>query len=135
MANAKALSVGLCLFLLVPAICMAQAKRIPVAIGHSGNDSVGQGVAFALKEAIRGSQSISFVDYETLPKKPTIVVNLVSVESYSEKGVSSAIGVTVIYDSPEMPGLGIYLSSSVLHCGKDRVESCGKNILPNIDRA
>jgi hypothetical protein len=47
----------LALFILIaPSLCLAQAaKKIPVAVSHSGDDQVGQ--AFALKEAIRESQS------------------------------------------------------------------------------
>jgi hypothetical protein len=52
----KLLKLGILIFLLLPGIAGAQSKRIPVAVVHTGNDSAGQGMAFALKDAIRGSQ-------------------------------------------------------------------------------
>ena len=49
------------LFLFVPSVSVAQSKRIPVAVSHYGDDSIGQGMAFALKEAIP-SRSYLFED-------------------------------------------------------------------------
>jgi hypothetical protein len=124
-------------FLLVPSLCLAQAaKKIPVAISHGGDDPVGQGFVLALKEAIRGSKSLLLVDTETLPKIPRIVVHVISVDNVvAEKGDSSAIGIIIVYDGSQTPGDGIYLSASVSICGKDRVESCAKSTLPDIDRS
>ena len=134
MANAKALTVGLCLFLLAPAVCLAQAKKIPIAVDHTGDDSVGKGVAFALKEAIRGSRGFYLVDNDL--KAPRITVILVSVDDNigSEKGFSSAIAVAIVYDSIATAGRGIFLTLLVHDCGRDRIETCAKNILPAIDK-
>ncbi len=125
----------LIVFLLVPCLCLAQpSKRTAVAVTHTGEDQVGRSFAFALKEAIRRSQSFVLVD-DTLTG-PRIVVHLVSVDSYaSQMGVSSAIGISIVYDSMETPGNGIFISSSVSSCGRDHAESCAKNdVLPSIDR-
>lgn len=120
--------------LVAPGLCLAQAKRTPVSVRHDGEDQVGRSFAFALKEAIRRSQS--FILVENTLTGPRIVVTLLSVESYAnQKGVSSAIGTTIVYDSLQTPGNGIWLTSSISHCGSDRVESCAKNELPNIDDA
>ena len=78
------------------------AKKIPVAVVHSGDDSVGRNVAFAPKEAIRSSQSFNLVDDDPLPKTPRIVVNLVSLDitaRENSKGLSSAIPETIVYAS------------------------------------
>ena len=113
------------------------AKRISVAVDHDGYDQVGQSVTFALKEAIRKSEGFLLVDHEPLlPAMPRIIVRLVSVDGFAgEKGVSSAIGITIVYDSMLTAGRGIYVTSSVLACGRTQVESCAKNTLPSIDRA
>lgn len=44
------------ILLLVPVMGFSQASKIRVAVAHTGNDSIGQAMAFALKEAIRSSQ-------------------------------------------------------------------------------
>ena len=52
----KLLRLSVFLLLFVPVIAAAQSKKIPVAVeDDSLQDSLAQGVAFALKEAIRGS--------------------------------------------------------------------------------
>jgi hypothetical protein len=67
---------------------------------------------------------------------PRIAVHLISVDtSEDQKGNSSAVAITMAYDSLETPGLGILLNSSVIYCGSDKVESCAKKQLPHIDDA
>src|SRR5687767_8224897 len=103
----KLLRLSVFLILIVPVIASAQSKKIPVALVHKGKDSVGPGVAFALKEAIRGSQSFFLVDHEPLPKRPKITVNVISAESHTTDG-SSAIAVVIVYENLQTPG-GIFL--------------------------
>jgi hypothetical protein len=133
----KQLALAFLIFVLVPSLCLAQAaKKIPVAVSHGGDDPVGQAFVLALKEAIRGSNSLLLVDNEILPETPRIVVHVISVDNVvAEKGVSSAIGIIIVYKGSQTPGDGIYLSASVSICGKDRVESCAKSTLPDIDRS
>ena len=121
------------LFLFLPALCFAQgAKKIPVKVGHDGNDQVGKSVVFALKEAIRGSQSFFLV--EDL-KRPAISVTLLSVDvDDPDKGIRSSMTVIVVYDSMTTPGAGIFLNAVGLMCGRNIAERCAKDILPIIDR-
>jgi hypothetical protein len=131
----KQLVFALLILLLAPSLCLAQAaKKTPVAVSHEGHDQVGQSFAFALKEAIRGSQSFLLVDHEAVPKTARIVVYLISIEARAgDSGVSSAI--TIVYDNPQTFGSGIYITSSIHVCGRDRTESCAKRTLPKIDQA
>jgi hypothetical protein len=132
----KTLRLLVVIFFVAPSICIAQAaKKIPVAVSHLGADQVGQSSAFALKEAIRGSKGFVLVDYDTFPQTPRIVVVLVSVEDSQTTGASSAIGVSIVYDGPKVPGSGILLTATVVTCGSNRVESCAKIILSRIDSA
>lgn len=122
---------------LVPDIGVAQSKKIPVAVFQDGDDSVGQAVAFSLKEAIRASQSFKFVDDEVTPKTARIVVHLTSMDNggVSEtKGISSAIAAVIVYDSSAMPVLGVFLTAAIKVCGKAAVEACAKQLLPAIDK-
>jgi len=120
------------IWLLASSLALAQDPRIPVAVSHSGHDKVGQQLAFALKEAIRGSRSFRFVDHQIGPTSPRIVVYLVSIDS-DVSGVNAAISNAIIYDHVSIPGWGIILSLGVQSCSQDRLETCGKEILPNID--
>ena len=132
----KQLALALLIFFLAPSLCLAQAaKKIPVAVNHDGGDQVGQSVAVALKEAIRRSQSFFLVDNDL--KQPRIVVQLVSVDSSigETSGLASAIAIVIVYDSLQTPGNGIFVTTVILSCGSNQVESCAKNTLPHIDRA
>lgn len=40
---------------------LAQAERVPILVDHSGEDSVGQSVAFELKEQIRRSGAFRLI--------------------------------------------------------------------------
>ena len=131
----KTLSWLFVLYLFLPSIAVAQSKKIPVGVSHEGDDSVGQGVAFALKEAIRGSQG--FVLVETNAKTPKIVIVAESVEALVVplKGRASAIAYSIIYYRTKGPGAGIFLGIKVQSCGPEIIESCAKQILPAVDQA
>ena len=135
----KQLALAFLICLLVPSVCLSQAaKKIPVAVTHDGDDQVGQSIAFALKESIRGSQSFFLVDHDTLTKMPRIVVRLISLDlslPSEQPGHDSTIAIVIVYDSLETPGNGVYITSSVQVCGRTQVESCAKGRLPLIDRA
>src|SRR5262245_55347134 len=119
------------LFLLFPYLCFAQSKKIPVAIDHEGEDSVGRGIAFSLKEAIRASQGFFLVDDSSV--KARIVARMASVDALNEGNMSS-IEIAIVYDSMEIPAGGIYLNIVAQNCGRNRIEACAKGILVEIDR-
>ncbi len=131
----KASILLLVLCLLVPTIAVPQSKKIPVAVDHDGQDSIGRAVAFALKEAIRGS--LGFVLVETNVKIPRIIIVAQSVDALvdSVKGRVSAIAFSIIYYRTNGPGVGIFLGITVQSCGPDIIEICVKQVLPHIDRA
>jgi hypothetical protein len=122
---------------LVPGIAVAQSKKIPVAVFHDGDDSVGRGVAFALKEAIRTSQAFTLLDHEGLPKTPRIVVRLLSldIKISDTQNLYSAFSITILYDSLETPGLGTPFYNGLRVCGRNEIEQCTRLILPLIDHA
>jgi hypothetical protein len=131
----KTLTSLFALCLLLPSIAIAQSKKIPIAVSHEGDDSIGQAVAFALKEAIRGSQG--FVLVETNAKIPKIMIVAESVEALVAplNGRVSAIAYSIIYYRTKGPGAGIFLGIKVQSCGPEIIESCAKQILPAVDQA
>jgi len=88
-----------------------------------------------MKEAVRGSRSFHFVNDEPAPTTPRIDVHLVSLNAEIGYQISSAIAYTVAYDHFSVPFNGILLTYGVVVCGRDRVESCAKMIMPKIDGA
>jgi hypothetical protein len=125
-------ALAIAVWLLTSSLAMAQDGQLRVSVFHQGSDQVGQQVAFALTEAIRGSPLFSFIDHEIAPRLPRIVVYLVSVDADVNR-VTTAISNVVIYDHVSILGFGIFLLSGVQSCGQDRVEICTKLILLNIE--
>jgi hypothetical protein len=110
----------------------AQGNKIPVFVSHSGDDSVGQSVAFELKEHLKASQSFRLAESRKLPH---IRVDIVSLdENKQDKGVSSAIGYAIVFDSESTPLEGIMLTNGVRRCGRKATAECGRGLLPGIDQ-
>jgi hypothetical protein len=111
------------LLVLLP-IASNAAQVSSVEVLHTGNDSVGQAIAFYLKEALRASQSFELINDS---RSPRIVVHVVTVDTDDpNRGVSSSIATSVVYDSLDVPLQGLFLSAQVQYCGRSRVESCEK---------
>jgi hypothetical protein len=109
-------------------------KRIPVVVEHSGKDAVGQGLAFELREGIRGSQGMKLVtDDEASPR---IKVHIVSIESNSSSpGTGSSMAIVLAYDSDTLPHLGYLLTAYIQNCGTKRTTECARNILASVDQS
>jgi hypothetical protein len=95
----RILSIALASLLLQLGIAVAQsAKQIPVAVNYEGKGQIGQQFTFAVKEAIRGSQSFKFVDFE--PRRTAkIVVHFASLPATDkEYSSSTVIAEVIVYD-------------------------------------
>lgn len=121
------------LVFLAPKVSLAQQTRIPVEVVHTGDDQVGSGIVFQLKENIRASQSMRLVTDTSVAR---IRVAIVSIDDDRKNpGIRSALSLTFVYDSLDIPLLGLHLSSSVQSCGRDRIASCAQDNLVSIDKA
>jgi hypothetical protein len=123
------------LLLTIAAVCAAQTvRRVPVDVAHSGKDSVGQRIAFELREGIRGSQSMRLAAANEA--NPRIVVNLVSIDGNDDSpGNSTNLAFVVAYDSSELAFLGLLITASVQTCGTRRTQECARTLLSDIDAA
>ena len=128
----KTILAAIAVCLLASSLAIAQDTRVAVSVNHRGNDQVGQQVAAALKQAIRGSKSFRFVYDEVAPSFPRIVAYLATINVDKDTG-ASAISTTLSYDSFDIRGRGIYLTSLVQYCTRLSVETCAKGILPYLD--
>jgi len=115
---------------LLPVLAFAQTKY-PVEVAHTGDDQVGNLYAFELREAIRGSYGMQLIG-DSL--EPRIKVSIVTIDTATPaRGLSSAIAVTILYDSLDMPLGGAHLITMVQVCGRDRAAFCARDLLSTID--
>lgn len=118
------------LLLVLPSVTFAQ-KKIAVEVEHTGRDTVGQRIAFAVREGIRGSRGMELVTDSRRPRIKVVVVTIDS--STAERGYSSALSVSYLYDNLDVPLSGALITSEVYFCGTDRATSCAESIVAKID--
>ena len=110
------------------------SPRAAVVVAHTGDDVVGQRVAFELREGIRASQAMRLVT--EAEANPRFTVHMVSQdESSNAPGVSSNIAITFAYDANDLPHLGYFITTYVQSCGTNRTQQCARNLLSHIDRS
>jgi len=113
-------------------LALSQTDRVPVQLRHSGDDQVGQRLAFELREVLRSANGMRLVTPSEAD--PRIVANLVTLDNSSaNRGISTAASFALSLDSIEYPVNGFFLSSFVLTCGSNRVSDCARDIAANID--
>ena len=133
------LKLSVFVILLAPAVCHAQAKKIPVTVNQFWEGHIGQAVAFALKEGIQKTSSFILVDQEF--RNPHISVLLISMDPLPVANTylrdkESAIAITILYAALGKPySSGIHIYTTIYTCGKIVVEKCAKDVLPMIDQA
>lgn len=122
----------LALALFLPTVTLAQTKY-PVEVSHTGDDHVGSLYAFELREAVRGSFGMQLLS-DAAWYEPRIKVSVVTIDANSsDRGISSAIAVTILYDSLDVPLGGAHLLTVVQVCGRDRAAACARDLLSTID--
>ncbi len=132
-----AISMVVALLLATPTVASAQEQRALVSVSHAGEDSVGQRLAFALREAIRSSAGYRLVDY----KEALFRVSLVTLDpdrSLSGNKTAAAVTYTVrntlpFKDSNPQTWYPIYLTTSIVIAGADRTEDQARGILASLD--
>jgi hypothetical protein len=106
--------------------------RSPVVVEHAGEDTLGQRLAYELREVIRASQSMRLVT--TAEADPRIVVYLVTIDtSRSSPGSSTSAAMSVAYDSDALQLRGYLLTTVVLTCGSQRIQECAKDLAASVD--
>lgn len=128
-------------FLVVPAVLAADDTKVTVAVSHSGDDNVGQELAFALRETIRASNGYQLVSEESA----IITVSLVTLDP--EVAGSSAGGWTVasvaitmynflpFKEEDPQTWYPIFLTSSVVTSGSYKTDETARSILATVDAA
>jgi hypothetical protein len=119
----------------------AQDKKFGVSVAHSGEDIVGQRLAFSLREALRSSSGYKLVD----GSEAVFRVNLITIDperNPSAAGTWTAASVTFLMtnyipyqNNNPQTWYPIYLTSLVVTAGTQRVDEQAKGILASLDAA
>jgi hypothetical protein len=133
----KTLVLPILVLLPFASFCLAQTtKKIPVAVAQFGDDQVGRAMALALKEAISESQRLILVEHNSNRPRMSVFLHSVDTEVPKElKGRASAIAEVILYQSPQTPAGGIFITVNILICGIEQVENCAIRRLPQIYQA
>jgi hypothetical protein len=116
-----------------------EARKISVSVRHSGDDNVGQRVAFAVREAVRSSHG-----YELVSGPSALLrVYLVSLDPDRENdGHRTAISYVLAMRNLNEFREGfpaswypIYLTSGIVTCGTNRVQETAQSIVAKLDAA
>ncbi len=136
----KILSVLFVLFFLACGISHAQDQKIGVSLSHTGDDSVGNQFAFAIREAVRGSQGYRLVQTD----EPGIQVRLVTINPDDNSSTSNWTVATVVITMTNFLPLDrkdpqtwypIYLTSHVMTVGRSRTEAQARSVIASVDAA
>lgn len=128
---------SLVVFAVVPGFAWAQEGKIPVSVDHTGRDNAGSGLAFAVREAVRASNG-----YRLVPDNAILRISIVTLDpSVKDDGLTTAAAVsyTMRNDLPYEKGnpqtwYPIYLSTSVVVAGANRLDAQAKGILASLDK-
>lgn len=106
----------------------AMAQRINVSVSSSGDDPVGQRLAYQVKEEFRRSSSMA---YQEDSSKSAIVVHLVTLRgtTFGNESPASTVYSVAWTIGPQE----IYYDSSVGICGGSRIASCAEQLVARTD--
>lgn len=98
-------------------------------VSYTGDDTVGQGIAYSLREAVASSYQHKLVYTE---EDAGFVIILVTVSDDDDAVASYSAVLTM----PQLDhkGFRYFITSIAGNCGRQRVTSCGKNILSSFDK-
>lgn len=118
----------------------AAQKKILISVSHSGEDVVGESMAYAVREELRKSQA-----FNVAPAKEALFdIQLISLDTdlASKSGASSAIAVTFtmanllpLNSKDPQTWLSLHLQSSVVIVGRNRVDQQARSIVASLDAA
>ena len=126
--------------LFLSGVSYAQVEKMAVSVSHSGADSVGTQLAFAVREAIRASQGFKLIQ----PDDPGIQVRLITINPDDDSTASNWTVATVVltmsnffpYDQKNPQSwYPIYLTSHVMIVGRSKTDAQARSVLASVDAA
>ena len=131
----------LCLLLLCAASSVQAQQRIPIAVNHSGDDVVGERLAFEIREAIRRSAAYELTSVDN----SLFQIQLVTIDP-QDRGSRNAGNQTVaaiaytvsnlipFEEKNPQTWLRMLLTANVQTCGRNVVDGCAKGLVAILDR-
>ena len=118
----------------------AQQRKTAIAVELSGQDSIGQQLAYTVREELRRSSA-----YEvSIPKDAVFSINIVSIDlalPNEQRGGSAAVAISYTMSNfiPYKAGdpqtwYPIYLTTEVMAVGRNRVDTQAKSIVATLDQ-
>jgi hypothetical protein len=116
----------------------AQTTRISVAVDHSGDDAVGARLAYAVREAVRGSHGYRLESADALFRIGIVTLN--PDQGNSSNWTVASVVLTMRNDLPLEKGnpqtwYPIYLHSVVQTVGSSRITEQANSVLAKLDAA
>lgn len=137
---ARPIAVVLC-SLLLASLAAAQDAKLPVSLSHTGEDNTGKQFAYAIREAIRGSNGFRL----TGENDAGIHVKLITIDPEQSRSSGSAwtvASITYVMTNflPYEKGnpqtwYPIYLTSQVFTVGTQRTNDQARAVMASIDEA
>jgi hypothetical protein len=105
---------------------------VPVYVTMSGDDSVGNRLAYAVREGVRKSSSMTLVDSY---KDSRFVLSLVTLDPSREKdGYSTVYSAVYTFRTFHDKPVRMYLNTIVGTCGSSKIDSCANGLIADLDR-
>ena len=117
----------------------AQDSKVQVSVSHTGDDSVGRKLAFAVREVVRGSRAF----YLVIPDDAGIQVRLITIDPDKPAAGNWTVATVVILMTNFIPyekgnpqtWYPIYLGSQVLTVGQSVTDEQAKSVVAAVDAA
>ena len=124
---------------LLPMVVVAAPPKVSIAVNHTGDDSVGQTLAFAIREAIRGSHGYELV----AGAKAAFRISIVTLDPDKSGQVPgsrtiaamtfTARNTNLFNDRWPQTWYPIYLTTEISMTGAGRVDDQAKSILASLE--
>ena len=116
--------------LLTPATSRGAEQKCSINVAHSGDDTIGQRLASALKERIAASSHYHLVEEESA----VVSIRMVSVDAEkSDQGRASAVALEFAYFTPDDRSCRA-TQLAVLQLGAKEIADHAERILSSLDR-
>lgn len=117
------------IFLPFSAKAQQPSRKIPVIISCNCEDEIGRRFASAIRDLLASSPRYYLVDDTAANRKSSFSISLVSLvtdKDTSDQPIADAFSTVFLVN-------GYFLDQAVQTCGRDKVESCTKSTLSDLD--
>lgn len=111
---------------LLASFCLHAQAQVPVEVEHTGRDSVGQRLAYYVKESLRASRGLELTTDESIVRMQLSIVTLEG--NRDSPGSYTVYSASWLWTNPKNL-FPFYLTSSVGYCGTQRARECAEDLV------